>query len=154
MNYMYFVVSFDIWCKSANQNPREVLSCCLFLPFSTRIWNLCTVCKTTQRCFTHLCKPTRTHTFTHTLVHSLRAWCGPYPKARWQAAGDDAKASCRCPTSAQLSELRGAFEQPITPTHHQGKAISSRGTLLSHQMAREMNRAIILVLDNSSDEAN
>lgn len=79
---------------------------------------------------------------------------GLYSKAFWQAAGDGAKASCSCPTSAQLSEPRAAFEQPITPTQQRGKAISSRGAPLSHQMVWEMNRAIILVLDNSSDEAN
>lgn len=94
------------------------------------------------------------HTYTHTYIHTLRGMDKPYSKAFWQAAGDGAEASCSCPTSAQLSEPRAAFEQPITPTQHRGKAISSRGTPLSHQMVWEMNRAIILVLDNSSDEAN
>lgn len=79
---------------------------------------------------------------------------GPCLTAPWQAAGDGGRASCCCPTSAQLSEPRAAFEQPITPTQHPGKAISSRGAALSHQMAREMNRAIILARDNSSDGAN
>ncbi|CAB1430573.1 unnamed protein product, partial [Pleuronectes platessa] len=54
--------------------------------------------------------------------------------------------------AGQLSEPRPAFEQPITPTQHRGKAISSRGAPLSHQMVWEMNRAIILVPGNSSDE--
>lgn len=79
---------------------------------------------------------------------------GPCLTAGWQAAGDGGQASCCCPTSAQLSEPWAAFEQPITPTQHRGKAISSRGAPLSHQMVREMNRAIILAQDNSSDGAN
>lgn len=93
------------------------------------------------------------HRYTQT-ERCTRSMDGPYPKAGWQAAGDGARASCSCPTSAQLTELWTAFEQPITPTQHRGKAISSRGTPLPHQMAREMNRAIILGPDNSSDEAN
>ena len=58
------------------------------------------------------------------------------------------------PTSAQWSGAGAAFEQPITGTLHQGKAISSGGVPHSHQMVWEMNRAIILALDNSSDGAN
>lgn len=94
---------------------------------------------------------TSTHICTHRYI---MAWMDHIWKPSDRQAGDGAKASCSCPTSAQLSETRAAFEQPITPTQHRGKAISSRGAPLSHQMVWEMNRAIILVLDNSSDEGN
>lgn len=93
----------------------------------------------------------RVHARINACSYSMDGLCLTAP---WQAAGDGAGASCCCPTSAQLSEPRAAFEQPITPTQHRGKAISSRGAALSHQMAREMNRAIILARDNSSDGAN
>lgn len=95
--------------------------------------------------------PTRVHTRINACSYSMD---GRRLTVSWQAAGDSGMASCCCPTSAQLSEPRAAFEQPITPTQHQGKAISSRGAALSHQMAWEMNRAIILARDNSSDGAN
>lgn len=100
-------------------------------------------------------KPDAWHVRLHARINACSyRMDGPCLTATWQAAGDGSQASCCCPTSAQLSEPRAAFEQPITPTQHRGKAISSRGAPLSHQMVREMNRAIILAQDNSSDGAN
>lgn len=89
---------------------------------------------------------------THTHTHVQYGWT--VLSSSLTDSEGRAGASCSCPTSAQLSGPRAAFEQPITPTQHRGKAISARGVALTHQMVWEMNRAIILVLDNSSDEAN
>lgn len=91
---------------------------------------------------------------THTRAHTHRQYGWTMLGSSLTDSEGRVGASCSCPTSAQLSRPRAAFEQPITPTQHRGKAISARGVALTHQMVWEMNRAIILVLDNSSDEAN
>lgn len=90
---------------------------------------------------------------THMGTHTFRAWMEHIPKP-----SDRQKVMLPRPAAPAPPLLScPSSEQPLNsllPRHSTGGKQSAPGRLLSHQMAWEMNRAIILVLDNSSDEAN